>query len=174
MKRHNPTHPDQIPCGFGATSRLPSDTQRERVRRAGMTGYDTNDHTNSASLFRSATAETTSERTSWRWCPAKIEAHFPSHLQSFSAKMGSYLLPLPYRPPGERSISSFLRWCRPAVPSVHQATPVQRCSISKSTHPRRSGHEGQSPYYGRVLDVTANPLVGFPSAHRSLISALIA
>jgi hypothetical protein len=116
MKRHNPTHPDQIPCGFGATSRLPSDTQRERVRRAGMTGYDTNDHTNSASLFRSATAETTSERTSWRWCPAKIEAHFPSHLQSFSAKMGSYLLPLPYRPPGERSISSFLRWCRPSRP----------------------------------------------------------
>src|SRR5215471_10843823 len=48
--------------------------------------------------------------------PTKFVAHFPSPRPSLSAKVRPYLLPLPYRPQGERSISSFLRCCKPSCP----------------------------------------------------------
>ena len=96
---------------FSALHLLPSDMQRERMRRAGMAGLRHKQRHEFCPRPRLATRQ-----PGQRGPPAKFVAHFPSPGLSLATKVCSYLLPLPYRPPGERSISSFLRWCKPSRP----------------------------------------------------------
>ena len=117
-------------------------------------------------ILPEATAGNPTTRPAQRGRLYEIRGPFPKPRLSLSAKVRSYLLPLPYRPPGERSISSFVRWSNPSRP----INPFRSRDVRFQRGSRRSGRERQSPYYRRVLDVTANPLVGFPSAHRVLIS----